>query len=204
MLTMFAEVYQDGEWHKVDKVFKSTHKELSDMLVDRVYDGTDENLIGFLKSQSWTGLPNDASEEIKAHKHFQNEANVYYISLNELMFLDWDIEVYKMGFISDWQHKRLKIKGIEPADIRKTAPFNAIAVSTFVADLIDKYPALNKDKKKVFVIYYYDMHPLCELVDFFCNVSMPALVDLIPEDGDVNDVRIVFSVRQYDIKRYGR
>lgn len=194
MLTMFAEVCKDGEWHKVGKVFKSTYEELGDMLVDRVYDGIDENLVGFLKSQSWAGIPEDASEEIKVHKHFQDDDNVYSISLDELMRLDWDIDVYKMGFISDWQYKRFKIKGIEPVDVRDTAPSDALVVFSFMAELIDKYPALNKDKKKVYVVYYYDKRPLYELIDFFCNVSIPALAELIPENGSAYDVRIVFSV----------
>lgn len=194
MLTMFAEVREQDEWHKVRKVFKSTYEELEGMLIDRVYDGIDENLIGFLKAQSWSGMPEDASDEIKAHKYFQDNSTVYSISLDDLMRLDWDIEVYKMGFISDWQYKRFKIKGIEPADVRDTAPSDALIVSSFMSELIDKYPVLNKDKKKVYVIYYYDKHPLYELVDFFCNVSIPALAELIPENGGAEDVRIVFSV----------
>lgn len=193
MLTMFAEVKRDGEWHKVEQCFTSTYEELADQLTDRVYDGRDKQLIPFLIAQSCDIMPEDVSEEIRSHKFFQGD-NIYHCTLKELLSFNWDKVVYKTGYISKWQYERLKKNGVTPVSVMdepvlKTTP----VVRPFQADFIIGYPSLLKGNQ-LYVVYEYDHKPFYELCEFFCKVSIPSLINLIPEGGTAHDVRIVFSV----------
>ena len=193
MLTMFAEVKQDGKWHKVAKQFESTFEELDGQLTDRVFDGHDKPLVSFLTAQSHGGLPEDVSEDIRVHKYFQNN-EICHATLAEVLAFEWDKVIYKTGYISRWQYERIKKNGISPVSIvDNAASIKMPIVEPFHADLMIEYPVLQKFNK-FYVVYKYDHKRVCELHEFFCKVSVPGLVKLIPDGGTANDVRIVFSV----------
>ena len=60
-------------------------------------------------------------------------------------------------------------------------------------DLIIDNPIL-RTNSKYFVEYKYDETTIKKLCKFFCEVSIPALIGLIPENGTADDVRIIFSI----------
>ena len=192
MLTMFAEVKQDGVWHKVGKEFKSTYDELDGQRTDRVYDGRDKLFISFLASQSCTGMPKDVSEEIKGHKYFQGD-DVYFCTLRQLLDFNWSKEHCNVGYISEWQYKRLIQDGIKPTSIM-TNPFRSgnMVVSPFMMDVINDNPSLRQNVR-YFVEYVFDRIQMRDLSEFFYRESIPGLIKLIPEGGATSDVRIVFS-----------
>lgn len=191
-MIMFVEVKQDGVWHKVGKQFESTFEELKGQLTDRVYDGRNKDLESFLYSNSYTtNMPLDVSEDIKNNKYL---GAVNCITLKELIDLDWDKEVYKMGYISEWQHGYVKNSGKEPARIFDQ-PFwkDSEIVSPFKMDLIINNPIL-RTNSKYYVEHKYDKTTIREQCKFFCETSIPALIKLIPDDGTTEDVRIIFSI----------
>lgn len=188
MLSMYAEVRQGGEWRKVSNYFVSSYEELDGALGDRVYDGYDPDLNNFLVEQSASGMPEDASDEIRANKYLKNEDKVYNATLRELLGFDWNREKYKEGYISDWQYKTMALKGDEPLHIRKTLPAEALVIPPFVVDMFDKRSEV------IYVYYKYGVHNFYEDCEFFCQTSIPALIKLIPVDGSVDDVRVIFSI----------
>ena len=190
---MFAEIKIDGVWQKVGKEFKSTYPELSDG-TDRVYDGGISLLQWLTYNTEPNGMPEDASEEIQQLKYF-NDKKVYYIQLDELLALDlWDMEIYEhIGYITEWQYKRFKEDNIEPANVRHEI-YNPAAkrVTRFEMDMIMHNPKL-RDSQVYYVEHHYDKIVMKQKFDFFCNTSIPRLIELIPEGGTAKDVRIIFG-----------
>lgn len=192
-MIMYAEVRKDGQWHKVGREFISTYDELDGQLTDRVFDGRNKDLISFLCAQSWTGMPKDASKDIKNNKNF-NPSETHFATLRELLDFEWDKEIYDIGYISEWQYKRLVNDGTAPSSIIRD-PFRAsnMVVSQFLMDVIIDNPSLRQDVR-YFVEYQHNKCKMKHVSDFFCNESIPGLINLIPEGGSTNDVRIVFSI----------
>ena len=192
-MVMFAEVKQDGQWHKVGKVFKSTYAELDGQLTDRVFDGRNSDLIEFLFSYGFLShMPVDASEAIKNHQCFQ-EKEVYCASLSEIIDYDWDEEISSIGYITEWQYERLKKDNIAPVRIREQVLDEALIVTPFKMDLILENPVL-RSHSRYYISYEYERQTMRSICEFFCNGSIPALVKLIPEGGSADDVRIIFSL----------
>lgn len=190
-MIMYAEVCQDGQWHKVGKEFMSTYEELDGQLTDRVFDGRNKDLTSFLFDNCFmSSNPESPSEEIKK---FMEKEIVYSLTLNEILGLDWEKEDYKLGYITEWQYKRLKENGIQPVNIIKD-PFHIgnIVVSPFLMDMIIAHPSLRQDAR-YYIQYKYDFNTIKDQCEFFCNVSIPRLINLIPEGGSSEDVRIIFS-----------
>lgn len=191
---MFAEIKIDGIWQKVGKEFVSTYPELSDG-TDRVYDKYDKELMRWLTYNiEPQGIPLDASAEIKEHKYF-NDKQIYWLTLEELLSLEiWDTEIFEgIGFISEWQYKQLKEKGSVPIHIRpKVHGINAITVMPFEMDMIMRYPKL-RATSSYYIQYNYDQTAVRNKFDFFCNTSIPRLIELIPDGGTAKDVRIIFG-----------
>ena len=195
MLNMFAAVRRDGQWHKVGKEFVSTFEELEGQLTDRVYDGRDKGLIEFLKKQCNGGVPMGMSAELMRHNLF-DDVPIWHATVIELLGFDWDRPTHKTGYISKWQYKRLK-EGVVPSNILSENTVQIVrrsVVRPFEADLILQHPALQKYGNNFYVVYEYDHCSFKNLCKFFCETSIPALINLIPEDGTVEDVRIVFSI----------
>lgn len=191
-MVMFAEVKKDGQWQKVGAVFKSTYEELNGRLTDRVFDGRNKTLESFLYNNAYvTGMPLDASDEIK---HNKNIGVANCLTLKELLSLKWDEEVDKTGYISEWQYERFKKDGIAPVAITdKLIIPDVKAVTPFEMDLIIKYPVL-RTARKYYVAYKYDKRTYAEMFSFFCYESIPALIKCIPEFATTQDVRIIFSI----------
>lgn len=190
---MFAEIKIDGAWKKVGAEFKSTYPELE--ATDRVYDKIDNNLMMWLTYDiDPDGIPEDASEEIKNHKYLSNK-KVYCFTLDELIGLyTWDTEIFDgFGYISEWQYKQLKEKGTKPVNIRSTIYLNdAKKVMPFEMDMIMRHPKL-RTASSYYVQYNYEQIALRNKFDFFCNTSIPRLIELIPDGGTAKDVRIIFG-----------
>lgn len=190
-MIMFAEVKQDGIWHKVGKKFISAFYDLGQ--TDRVFDGRNKELEAFLCDNSYaTNMPLDASEEIKNNKYM---GAVNCITLGELLDFNWDKEVYKIGYITEWQYESIrKHSDFKPARILDV-PFwkDAEVVSPFKMGLIIDNPIL-RTSDKYYIEYKYNETTIREQCKFFCEVSIPALIKLIPEGGTTEDVRIIFSI----------
>ena len=194
-MVMYAEVRKDGVWHKVGKEFVSTYAEMEGQLTDRVFDGRNKTLEEFLmKNNFYTNyIPNNASEEIKNSVHF--DGVVHWVTLKYLLDLDWDQEIYDTGYISDWQHKRLKEHDINPVSIlREHRAKDRKVVSPFMMDMIIAHPALRNDSFGYYVTYVYNKRTIKKECEFFCYVSIPKLIELIPEGGTTDDVRIIFNI----------
>lgn len=191
-MLMFAEVRRDGQWHKVGKEFISTYEELDGQLTDRVFDGRNKDLNTFLWDYCFMNSnPQDVSEETL--QSTKSEGVVYGLTLSEILKFDWEKEIFKVGYISEWQYKHLK-DGIKPVNITRS-PFhgNNMAVTPLHMDLILAHPSLRNDVR-YFVQYQYDKRTAREACDFFCNTSIPGLIKLIPDGGTMDDVRIIFSI----------
>lgn len=190
---MFAEIKIDDAWKKVGAEFKSTHPELE--ATDRVYDQIDNNLLMWLTYDiDPDGMPEDASEEIKNHKYLSNK-KIYCFTLDELLGLDtWDTEIFdSFGYISEWQYKQLKEKGIKPVNIRSNVYLkDAEKVMPFEMDMIMRFPKL-RTAASYFVQYNYEQVALRSKFEFFCGTSIPRLIELIPDGGTAKDVRIIFG-----------
>ena len=194
MLTMFAEVMKDGKWHKVGNVFKSTYEEMDGQLTDRVFDGYNKELESFLLVYGHLFDTNefDCSEEVKNHKSFCETG--FVATLKEILDFNWNLEQYTTGYISEWQYKHLKEDGAEPVNIFRKPIYKNDAIATpFFMDMISKYPFL-RTSSKYYVEYQYNKTMIKEQCSFFCDVSIPLLIELIPEGGTTEDVRIVFNV----------
>lgn len=187
---MFAEIKINGTWQKVGKEFVSTFPELD--TTDRVYDKYDKELVCWLTyNMTPQGMPVDASAEIKNHKYFESK-QIYYITLYELLSLEiWDTEIFEsIGFISEWQYKQLKEKGSNPIHIRPKV--HGIVVMPFEMDMIMRYPKL-REASSYYIQYNYNQTALRNKFEFFCNTSIPRLIELIPDGGTAEDVRIIFG-----------
>lgn len=196
MIIMFAEVRQNGIWHKVGKQFKSTYEEMEGILTDRVYDGNDLSLIGFLANDYHCKLDYiddlEVSEELKIHYLLQGRL-VNVCSLKDILCLDWESTESQSGYISEWQYNRLKTDGIEPISILdKPLRKGAKVVTPFEMDCIIANPVL-RTEPKYYISYEYNKQKLQDKHQFFCYVSIPELIRLIPENGTAEDVRIIFT-----------
>lgn len=197
MIVMFAEVRKDGEWHKVGQKFKSTYEEMEGILTDRVYDGNDLSLIAFLASDINCELNYidklDASKMLKVH-HLLQDRPINVCTLTNLLRLDWNATESQTVCISEWQYNRLKTDGIEPISIiDKPLRKDAKIVTPFEMDCIIANPVL-RAAPKYYVTYDYIEQKLQDKYSFFCKVSIPELIRLIPEGGTPDDVRIIFTL----------
>ena len=192
---MFAEIKVNGAWQAVGKEFVSTYPEMTER-TDRVYDEFDTDLLKWLTyNHEPDGMPPDASAEIQGRKYFKDK-QVYWLTLDELLSLDiWDTEIFEgIGLISEWQYKQFKEKGIKPVNIRNRINLReSIAVMPFEMDMILRYPEL-RTAASYYVQYNYDQKALRNKFDFFCNTSIPRLIELIPDGGTAKDVRIIFGI----------
>lgn len=196
MVIMFAEVKQDGEWHKVGKEFVSTFPELKDQLTDRVCDSMSTDLPNFLcmNTNVWY-VPEDTSIEIYDYIIGRGDYPEDWCcaTLRDILHFPWNSMSFKNGYITEWQYKRMKEQNIMPASvindsINKDAEF----VKPSYMDLILKYPAL-RTSNKYYVEFEYGKQSYKDKFDFFYNVSLAKLVQLIPDGGTVNDVRIIYT-----------
>ena len=200
MIPMFAEVFKDGKWHKIEKIFPSAIPELDSQLTDRVYDGSNKALENALSGKSdlkwfdiYDGMPNDASEAIASHISLVNK-KVRYVYANHLISSLVRYAIYKTGYITEWQYKRLIKEGIEPVHIRHNIPKSTgVKVTTMEMDMILNNPSLRREDVKYFVKYEYDRRDFDKDCPFFFKKTAPVLAQLWSE---YEKVRIVYGMKE--------
>lgn len=205
-MTIFAEVFKDGAWHKVGKVFKSCYPELKGQLTDRVCDEPNNFCLMAILGRSinfWNygvekinhnvGLPQDVSAEIE--DFMIKKDSICYATLADLLNYDWNVEICKRGYITEWQYKRLKNRISSPVHILSTVSNkeDATCVSPLQMDAILNNSNIRKDTN-YYVMYEYNHAFLKELCNFFYETSLQTLISLVPVDGDIDDVRIIYCL----------
>lgn len=172
-MIMHAYVNQDGRWSKVEKEFISTYEDLDGQLTDRVFDGNNKILEEFLTEEC------------------TEQDGTYVLTLQELLSLPWDREIFSTGYITEWQYRHLKEDGVKPVYIMKR-PLGEV-VSKFYMDMIMEHPEL-RQSRRYFLEYKHNTRAVRECCEFFCNTSIGGLIKLIPECGTTDDVMIAFTV----------
>lgn len=186
-MKIYAEVKIDGLWCKVGQEFTSTYTELKDQLVDRVFDGYDRELYLFLTLHSPTGLPSDLSTHLSTVA--VDSPSCHWTTLGDLLnWTVWDEPVYKTGYITEWQYKRLKDKNIKPTYVVPKAM--GPVTTPFMFNMLEQHPSL-RTTSKYYLKYKYDPQTPYEKFSHFCSISIPELISLIPEGGNAEDVRII-------------
>lgn len=204
MIPMFAEVLENGKWHKVTHVFPSALPELEGQLTDRVYDGSNKALEDVLAGNApslkkldvldiFPGMPRDACYEIATHKSLIGR-RVYFVYAGNLLSSLFRYYIRKTGYITEWQYKRLTNDGIQPVHIRHNIPKSTgVKVSPMEMDMILNNPALRREDVKYFVKHEYDRHSFGEDCPFFFKKTAPVLAQLCSE---YEKVRIVYGMKE--------
>lgn len=201
MIPMFAEVLKDGEWHKVGKVFPSALPELEGQLTDRVYDGSNKALEDVLFRKTLRefdifcvhdGVADDTCDEIATHRSLAKK-KVRYVYAKQLMAFLVKHNVYDVGYITEWQYKRLR-DGIKPVNIRKNVPKNSgVKVNKMEMDMILNNPSLRREDVKYFIRHEYNIRAFNKDCPFFFDKTVPVLVDLC---NHYDQVRIVYGMKE--------
>ena len=212
-MIMYAEVFKDGVWHKVDKCFKSAYPAMQGQLTDRVCDEYNpilfELFTGIHQSQNKNltkidiiaktdGLPTDVSSDIadKTSILLQSNYNGAFLTLSDLINYNWDAYISEVGIISEWQYKRLKKDCIWPANINRRVLYeNSKVISPFEMDMILKDKSL-RDCDLYYVRFEYNAMSITDRCKFFCEEAIPALIKLTPKNGSYDDVRIVYVYKE--------
>ena len=193
-MIMKAEIFKDDAWHPVtDKIFQSALQE--DLLTDRVCDEHNNILYEVLGAPKACRFEHTPIATVGTYNEETHSGVVY---LDELIQYNWNAPVSHVGIISEWQYARLKYDSIEP--VNKSAHIfnpNAKLVYPSEMDMILANKDL-RDAPKYYVRYEYDTQPLNELCAFFCNITIPSLIKLVPEGGAISDIRVVYSFERID------
>lgn len=215
MLQMYAEIYKDGVWQKIGAVFESALDELkiNKQLTDRPYDGRDKMLFEVLTGQtckqnkiyseiphisSVTGIPHDASKEL-CDKFVRSGKNcIKYISLADLLAFNWQAKIYRRGFITEWQYKRLKEKNITPSYICNDGVGDCDKVTPFEMDMILQNDNLRTSGASYYILYEYAPKCISTYCEFFCEKTIPALINLLSsaDNATANNIRIIYFYNQ--------
>ena len=183
-MIMHCEVLGKEGWQRTDKIFQSALME--EMLTARACDERNKILW-----QIFGGPEVDST--IKVMSGVQKTDEGYVVCLADVLAYDWTATVHKTGIISEWQYKRLKEQGIAPVYVRSSVfdPEVTPIVSVFDMDAILENDSL-RTAYKYYVSYQYDFRPLSDVCSFFYNVTMPKLMELVP-DGKTECVRLVYD-----------
>lgn len=200
MIPMFAEVFKNGEWHKVRHVFPSALPELDGQLTDRVYDGSNKALEAVLSGKVnievlniHDGMPDDASAEITEHVSLVGR-KVRYVYANDLLSSLVKYYIYKIGYITEWQYKRLVKDGIKPVNIRHNIPKSTgVKVTPMEMDMILNNPVLRREDIKYFVEYKYDGHDFIKDCPFFFSNTALKLAYMLEQ---YEKVRIIYGMKE--------
>lgn len=186
-LIMKAEVYKDGSWQPVDRVFKSAL--LNDLETDRVCDARCPILCEILGHHNTCGFDHTP---IKPLPHVtEDDYSITY--LGQILYYNWDTQIFKYGYISEFQYKLYKENKMEPVNILQRVRYKqGTIVDPFQMDMIAQNPTLRWDDK-YYVRYQHSPQSLKEYCEFFCNESIPALIRLVP-DGHIDYVRIKYKL----------
>ena len=188
-MIMKAEVYKDGKWQPVGKIFQSALEE--NMLTDRVCDERNPILYEIFGGPKINGM-------ISPIEGIQNTDEGYVVYLSDILNYNWDDTICSNGLISEWQYRRYKEQGIKPAYVRKKISDieNTAVVSLFEMDDILENDDL-RTSQKYYVNYQYDFKSLHELCCFFHKTSVASLVDLAT-DNKIDTVRVIYCFKGVD------
>ena len=187
-MIMKAEVFENGEWRKVDKLFQSALQE--NLMTDRVCDERNPILYEVLGAPKTCRFEHDPLVTVGT---YNKEKNNYIAYLDELVKYNWNTSVACIGTISEWQYKRLKSDGITPVNTNHyVRGERAKIVSSFEMDMISDNDEL-RDAQKYYVQHEYDIKPLSAYCEFFCKTTIPTLMKLVPPGGTMHDVRVIYS-----------
>lgn len=206
-MIMLAEIFKDGKWHKVGKEFISWWQELSNQLTDRVCDEPNNFFllsalgknIGFIRGYNIplikynSGWPDDISKDVA---NILQGKRTFYIDLTDLLNYPLDKSLYLEGYITEWQYRRLKDKGIKPVHILKPSSMSNYDddrhefITPYQMDLIIGNPSLRQNVQ-YYVLYEYAHTTLRDECEFFYTKSIPKLIEL--SNGGKNKIRILYS-----------
>lgn len=183
-MIMYCEVLGEHGWQRTTRTFQSAL--MDELLTLRVCD--ERNPILW---QIFGGPEVDSTIEVMPGVQKTDEC--YMVYLTDVLNYNWEATVHKTGIISEWQYKRLKEQGVNPVYIRNSVfdPEMTPVVSIFDMDAILKDDSL-RAAYKYYVNYEYDFRPLYDVCSFFYNVTIPKLIDLVP-DGKTECVRLVYD-----------
>lgn len=206
-LRMYAEVFKDNKWQKVGSYFKSALNEMGNLKTDRPCDEKNfvlyeiltgihmrqnDNLTKIKSMNSINSLPDDTSMKFKK---LENET-YYYTTLKNIINYDWDAQISNIGTISERQYKKLKQNGIWPANMNRHVLYpNYKIVSPFEMDMILSGTS-DRDSEAYYIRFEYNTRPIKNECKFFCNISIPELIKLVPYGNSYDSVRIVYAVRE--------
>lgn len=188
-MVMKAEVYKDGEWQPVGKIFQSALEE--NMLTDRVCDERNPILYEIFGGPKINGT-------IKPIEGIQKTDEGYVVYLSNILNYNWDDTIHSHGLISEWQYRRYKEQGIKPVYVRQKLfdLENTAVVSLFEMDDILENDNL-RTAQKYYVDYQYDFKSLHELCSFFYETSVSSLVSLA-DANKIDTVRVVYYFKGVD------
>lgn len=192
-IKMHAEVFENGQWTKVGRCFKSALTEMKGYLTDRPCD--ERNVVLYEVLTGYHFRQNDKLTSITPIVKVKSAQNkTLRVTLKDLMAYNWNALISNVGCISEWQYSRYRGTDRMPANINKNVFGNeAGVVSPYEMDMI-----LDGDSPRECEDYYvrfeYDERPIKNECKFFCETTIPALKKLIPESGSTKDVRIVYSL----------
>lgn len=207
-MIMYAEVRKNGIWEKVGSIFPSAFSEMRGKLTDRVCDERNAflyELFGWTvnKTEKYTvihpiselrGLPNDASEEIANNHYFCFGGFTSYVTLNEILNYNWDATISHIGRIPEKSYVRWKRDGILPArwDSHISGEDKKV-ITSFVMNGILDGSIQREEGIKYYVAVEYAPKSYKEYCSFFCSTSLPLLINLVPQNGNYEDVRVVYT-----------
>lgn len=207
-MIMYAEVRKNGIWEKVGSIFPSAFSEMCGKLTDRVCDERNDflyELFGWTtnKAEKYTvihpinelrGLPNDTSEEIANNHYFCFGGFTSYVTLNEILNYNWDATISHIGRIPEKSYVRWKRDGILPARWdRHISGEDKKVITSFVMNGILDGSIQRDEGIKYYVAVEYAPKSYKEYCSFFCSTSLPLLINLVPQNGNYEDVRVVYT-----------
>lgn len=207
-MIMYAEVRKNGVWEKAGSIFPSAFSEMRGKLTDRVCDERNAflyELFGWTtnKAEKYTvihpiselrGIPNDASKEIANNHYFCFGGFTSYVTLNEILNYNWDATISHIGRIPEKSYVHWKRDGILPARWdRHISGEDKKVITSFVMNGILDGSIQRDEGIKYYVAVEYAPKSYKEYCSFFCSTSLPLLINLVPQNGNYEDVRVVYT-----------
>ena len=181
---------------------------MNDELTDRVCDERNiflYELFGWVTNQlngytvinpisELRGLPDDASDAISSNHYFRFGGFASYVTLNEMLNYNWDATISHVGRIPEKAYVHWKRDGVAPTrwDRSISGEDKKIITSFVMNGILDE--SIPRDEGiKYYVVVEYDPKTCREYCNFFCGTSLPLLVKLVPQGGNYEDVRVVYT-----------
>lgn len=185
-----ALIWKDNTWQPVGNIFKSALEE--NLLTDRVCDARDPILYEILGGPKTCRFNHTPITPVKCFASSLLDVD-YETDLSDLLNYNWDSQIFQYSYISEFQYKMYKNTAVKPVNmLQYVRDRNAEIVDPFTMDMILKNPGL-RTADKYYVKYQHTPKPLKFYCEFFCNESMPALIKLGLQSGDIHNIKIIYS-----------